>query len=161
MLQMAQEERNRQQICNTTFVLGDLLHAPCPPHHFDFIGSDNALHDMPLAAALSALKRLVRPGGHLMLRDLVAHDSQRSQSTLYQMARSVRRAPAYVRRYGVQTAWRLLKFELHPTWLRHRARGVRLTPAAFETTYSEYFPGGRFVHYGWASALFWQAPPEA
>ncbi|MCO5187498.1 MAG: class I SAM-dependent methyltransferase [Anaerolineae bacterium] len=158
MLKSVQQNPARQTHDNITFVLGDLLRAPLPSHQFDFIGSDNALHDIALAPALTALKRLLRPGGHLMVRDLVAKDSHQSHSTPYQIARTLKRIPSYMRRYDVRTALRLLKFELHPAWLRHRSRGLRLTPDTFEMTYGAHFPDGRIVHYGWASALYWQAP---
>ena len=91
--------------------------------------------------ALTALKRLLRPGGHLMVRDLVAKIHQ-SHSTPYQIARTLKRIPSYMRRYDVRTALRLLKFELHPAWLRHRSRGLRLTPDTFEMTYGAHFPDG-------------------
>jgi ubiquinone/menaquinone biosynthesis C-methylase UbiE len=158
MVALAEQARQRDACPNVRFVVGDVLAAPFADGAFDVVVSDCALHDMPLDAALITIRRLVRPGGRLMLRDLVTRSSRLAQSPAYQLLRTVRKAPAYVKRHGPQTAWRLLKFEAHPAWLRHRASGLRLTPAAFEARYGQVFPGGRFVHFGWASAVFWIRP---
>lgn len=142
---------------NVAYLQADIVRPPFAPGAFDLVVSDCVLHDVSLEYALPALRSLVRPGGRLMIRDLTAADTGAARTVARQFAVTARRAPGYVRRFGWRTAGRLLRFETHPAWLRHRIAGVRLTPLAFEHAYSIYLPGARFVHQGWASAVFWEA----
>lgn len=160
MLTVAQQEQRRRGLANVSFVCADIAAGPLPPGCAAFVGCDCVLHDTALDATLPALRRLVAPGGLLVVRDLVVAHPRRAQSVLWQALRTARRAPGYVQRFGVSTARRLLAFEGHPAWLRHRARHPRLTPDGFVAAYGRHLPGARFVHYGWASAAFWPAPPS-
>jgi SAM-dependent methyltransferase len=143
---------------NVHFVVGDLNWLSLRMGTFDFVGSDCALHDTPLEETLPALMRLLRPGGRLVVRDLVTRCPTLTRLSVWQMLRTARQLPNYVRRFGPSDAKRVAAFELRPSWVRHRCESETTTPAQFRASYGRLLPGCRFMDYGWAMAGFWQAP---
>jgi SAM-dependent methyltransferase len=58
-----------------TFVESDFLAYPVAEASFDFACANTALHHMDFAAALTAMARALRPGGHLAVVGLAADGS--------------------------------------------------------------------------------------
>lgn len=158
MIDLAKQRQTTLGKHNIGFLVTDLCHAPFEPGTFDFIGSDCVLHDTPLEVTLPALGRLLKPGGRMVIRDLVTRAPSRSTSPLWQGVWTIRRIPRYARAFGLRDMLRLVSFELNPAWLRQRCKSENRSPASFRATYSRLLPGGRFLDYGWAMAVFWEAP---
>ena len=57
------------------FVEADFLAHPFPPDSFDFVCANTSLHHMDFAAALTAMARVLRPGGRLAVVGLAADKS--------------------------------------------------------------------------------------
>jgi 2-polyprenyl-3-methyl-5-hydroxy-6-metoxy-1,4-benzoquinol methylase len=75
MLEVATEKLSAAGPANVRAVRFDLLADPPPGDPFDLVVSLLVLHHLEdTAAALSAIARLLRPGGHLALADLDTED---------------------------------------------------------------------------------------
>lgn len=146
---------------NITFMVADLGRVPFEPGTFDFIGSDCVLHDTPLDITLPALRRLLKPGGRMVIRDLVTRQPSKSTRARWQVLWTMRRIPRYARHFGVRDMMRLVSFEVNPVWVRQRCRSENTTPKSFRATYSHLLPGCQFVDYDWAIAAFWEAPTDS
>src|SRR3712207_2737219 len=59
---------------NIEFLLGDLLRLPLPAAGFDCVVSIATLHHLPAARALHKMKDALKPGGVLVVHDLLADD---------------------------------------------------------------------------------------
>jgi SAM-dependent methyltransferase len=60
---------------NVSYLRGDFLTYPFPEGSFDFITAIASGHHMPLAAALSRMRSLLRPNGRLAIIGLARSDS--------------------------------------------------------------------------------------
>ncbi len=160
MIELAEATRRAAGLAQPQFVVADLERPPFPEQSFDLVASDCVLHDTPLDVTIPALRRLVRPGGRLLIRDLVTQRPRLSGSRVWWMANALRQAPSYTARFGPATARRLIAFEASPAWAWHRTQGLRHTPASFKQVYGHHLPGCRFVYEGWAMSALWEAPQD-
>jgi ubiquinone/menaquinone biosynthesis C-methylase UbiE len=83
MLERAETERAARGINNVRFSLGQIGVAPLPENSFDIITTHDLLHyvaDLPALFALFA--RLLRPGGRVVLDELVGSDDPVKRATL-------------------------------------------------------------------------------
>ena len=158
MVQIARQKQVAQAVPNLSFSVADLHHPPFAASTFDLIASDSVLHDTEVARTLPALITLLRPGGHLIIRDLVTPNPGRARSPLWQIMRTIKNTPRYVRRLGVKDTVRLLSFELRPEWIVHKCEGANMTPKTFREIYSRFLPGCRFLDFGWSVTALWKAP---
>jgi ubiquinone/menaquinone biosynthesis C-methylase UbiE len=71
----AQQARAQQARARVTFVEADFLDYPFPKESFDFVCANTSLHHMDFTAALTAMARLLRPGGRLAVIGLAADKS--------------------------------------------------------------------------------------
>lgn len=66
MIALARERAQAQEHSGqVTFVAADFLAYPLAEASFDFVRANTSLHHMDFAAALTAMIRVLRPGGHL------------------------------------------------------------------------------------------------
>lgn len=72
MLRMAQERSASHT--NIEYVLGDIMRLKLPAESYDCIVSIATLHHLPLDQALPKMKSMLKPGGVLIIHDLVADD---------------------------------------------------------------------------------------
>jgi len=156
MIRLAQRRVNATERTNVAFVVGDAQVPPLAPGSFDLVISDTAIHDTTVELSLPAMRALVRPGGRLVIRDIITHNPSRARSPVWQVLGTLRSIPRYLRRLGPGTTLRVLRFELSPTWVRHRAEGAELTPDEFERVFSHHLPGCRFIHEAWFVTACWE-----
>ncbi len=126
-----------------TFVAGDFLAHPLPGGSFDFVCANTSLHHMDFAAALTAMVRVLRPGGGLAVIGLALNGS---------VADYLPEAPAapvnlfYRARYGQGGPGAPVK-DPDMTWGQVRATASRL------------LPGARYRrHLLWRYSLLWRKP---
>jgi SAM-dependent methyltransferase len=158
MIALAKGRQARLGKQNISFLVMDLSRVPFEPGIFDFIGSDLVLHDTPLDVTLPALRRLLKPGGQMVIRDLVTRTPSKSTSPLWQVLWTIKRVPRYVKHFGPRDALRMVAFEVNPAWLRQRCKSENTTPESFRAAYSRWLPGCQFVDYEWTMVAFWEAP---
>jgi SAM-dependent methyltransferase len=138
---------------NLEFVLGDFLQEPLLLESYDLIITLATLHHLPLVKALSRIKSLLRPGGVLILQDLLA------ASGPFDRAFDLVRVPISM---GVRLlhGGRLIpRAEVRRAWQEHGKHESYLTPREVLTMRDEHFPGGLVHrHLLWRYTLIWQKP---
>ena len=91
---------DEQGIANVTFVQGDAEHLPFPDASFDRVTCRYAAHHFPRPAAVAReWARVLRPGGRLLLVDVVSPDDPAADTVLN--AAEVLRDPSHVRDHTV------------------------------------------------------------
>ena len=100
MVATGQRLAEEQEIGNVTFVPGDAEHLPFPDASFDRVTCRYAAHHFPRpAAAAREWARVLRPGGRLLLVDVVSPDDPATDTVLN--AAEVLRDPSHVRDHTV------------------------------------------------------------
>lgn len=77
MIEVAKQRS--QQFININFQVADILQWKFPVAQFDAIASIATLHHLPLENLLPNLKAALKPGGKLVILDLLAHENWRDQ----------------------------------------------------------------------------------
>ena len=148
MIELAEKQKAEQWKENVDFVVADIEKLPFGEGTFDFVVSVLALLSTRLEVRLPRLRRLVRPGGRMVIYDIITPDPQLTTSPLYWVLLALKNAPRRIRSYGLSTMWRLLLFEIKPAWIRTRCRAHRLTSKEFKSIYSHWLPGCKFESHG-------------
>lgn len=133
-----------------TYVQGDFRDAPAPGERFDVVTAVAALHHLPIAEALALAAARVRPGGILLVVDLLDPRLPRPIRRLAAFAVAHWDLFAHGRppRRGARAAWNAHgDKERLPT-----AREVRAACAALAP------PGRPRFHVRWRWTLAWRAP---
>lgn len=163
MIKFAKKHQEELQKTNIDFVVADLENLPFREKTFDFVVSNIVLHDTPMEVTLPELSSMVKPGGRMVLCDLVTSSPWLDRSPLWQILRVLRRIPRYAISLSPRAMWRVVAFELSPEWFRHLCdpNHLRLTPKSFREIYGRFLPGCRFERNPktpWRMAAFWEAP---
>jgi ubiquinone/menaquinone biosynthesis C-methylase UbiE len=144
MIALARERGYGQAPGRVTFVEADFLTYPLAAASFDFVCANTALHHMDFGAALTALARVLRPGGRLAVVGLAANGSVSDH---------------LVGVPGLPVHWIYRA--------RYRAGGSGAPVKDPEMTWSEIrvtarslLPGVRYRrHLLWRYSLLWRKPP--
>lgn len=100
MLATAQELAAAQGVTNIAFVAGDAGHLPFPDASFDLVTCRYAAHHFPHPAqAAQEWARVLKPGGRLLLVDIVSPDDPTSDTFLN--TAEILRDPSHVRDHTV------------------------------------------------------------
>lgn len=130
---------------------------------FDLVFSVNALfHVRDHDWVLPHVRSLVRPGGWVVLVDIVSGSPRGAASPLRHRWWGVQDARrTLARRRSAADAWAVLRLRQHPVWMQHARTNHPLTRPEFHRRYREAFPGAEFTDTidPFACALRWQAPP--
>lgn len=152
--QMIEVARGRSAAySNLEFVLCDFLQANLPAESYDCIVTLATLHHLPLDEAIGKIKSLLRPGGVLILHDMLAHSGHIDK------ALDVVRVPINM----AVRFWRTGKFiprrEVRRAWIEHGKRESYLTLKEVQAMRDEHLPGGRVVrHVLWRYTVVWRKP---
>jgi ubiquinone/menaquinone biosynthesis C-methylase UbiE len=160
MIEMAKNKKAEQKRENVDLAVADIEKLPFGEETFDFVVSVIALLSTRLEVKLPQLRRLVRPGGRMVVYDIITPDPQLTTSSLYWVILALKKASRYFRSYGFSTMWRLLSFEVKPAWIRARCRAHRLTSKEFKSIYSHWLPGCRFESHDRRITVIWEAPEK-
>jgi SAM-dependent methyltransferase len=136
-----------------TYLQGDFRDVPAPGEEFDVVTAVAALHHLPIAEALALAAARVRPGGILLVVDLLDPRLPRALRRLAAFAVAHWDLLAHGRppRRGARAAWNAHgDRERLPT-----AREVRAACAALDP------PGRPRFHVRWRWTLAWRAPAAA
>lgn len=128
---------------------------------FDLVLCAYTLHHVPdFGTALEHFHGLVRPGGTVLLVDLVDDRRQVPRSWFRSEARRTFRSDLRRRRRPAREAVELLRLQLDRDWLDHQTTD-RLYPATdWDTHTRAVFPGAEITPLYRARALQWRAPNE-
>lgn len=137
---------------NIEYRLADVRATPLPPGAFDAVVTVATLHHLPLSETVGVLKAALRPGGMLVVQDVVDRSAARyallnGAALLLRMARSALGTGPGTSR----TVARLY---------RHHGKGEKyLRPSEVEQAYAPLLPGARVIqHLEWRYTVVWTAP---
>jgi ubiquinone/menaquinone biosynthesis C-methylase UbiE len=98
MLQAARGHARGRGAANVEFVAGDATALPFRDGSFDVVTCRTAAHHFPdVGAAVRQIHRVLRPGGSLLLQDILGHDDADANAFILEVER--RRDPSHVRSY--------------------------------------------------------------
>jgi 2-polyprenyl-3-methyl-5-hydroxy-6-metoxy-1,4-benzoquinol methylase len=136
---------------NIAYRLADVTATALPEAAFDVVLSVATLHHVPLDPTVRRLAASVRPGGVLLVQDLLSRDGPRNAplDALAWIARLLRGAPSTRRDPIARTLAKL--YEEHGRDERY------LTPPEVARVYGELLPGARVVHHiEWRYTVVWR-----
>jgi ubiquinone/menaquinone biosynthesis C-methylase UbiE len=98
MLAAARTHARSRGAANIEFVAGDADALPFQDESFDVVTCRTAAHHFAdVAAAVRQMHRVLRPGGSLLLQDILGHDDADANAFILEVER--RRDPSHVRSY--------------------------------------------------------------
>jgi 2-polyprenyl-3-methyl-5-hydroxy-6-metoxy-1,4-benzoquinol methylase len=140
---------------NLEFVLDDFLQANFQAESFDCIVTIATLHHLPLDETLVRIKSLLRPGGVLVLHDLLAAGSHIDR------AFDVVRLPLSMALQFWRTGRFRARRDVRRAWIEHGKGESYLTPQEVRAMRDEHLPGGRiFRHLLWRYTVVWTKPAQ-
>jgi len=126
---------------------------------FDLITSANTFHHLEnLPATLPAIKKLLKPGGKVVLLDNVSEVE--TPATIVYIYSAVRDFLPDWMKYGWRKAWRLFKFRTSRPWLGHLATDKYLSVQKFKEIYSGHFPNCYLTKMGCFIGMIWENYPN-
>ena len=154
MVEFARHRRPRSGVRYEQRDLRDV--APDRDGRFDLVFSAHTLHHVELDSALHRIRSLVRPGGQVLLVDVVDDRPQVPRSWLRGQAWRMLAADLRHRRRPVREAVELLRLQLDPDWLDHQTSDRLLPAADWDARCRAVFPGATITPLRRARALDWR-----
>lgn len=146
-------KRNSQQFLNINFQVADVLQWQFPQEKFDAIASIATFHHLPLEKLLPPLKAALKPGGKLIILDLIEYEYP--QDILMEIV-------------SIPFNWifQLLKNKnSNPTkeeiqaWKEHGLTDEYPTLTKATKTYQKFLKKAKIrKHLFWRYSIFWQKP---
>jgi ubiquinone/menaquinone biosynthesis C-methylase UbiE len=136
---------------NIEYITGDVMQLTLPGESYDCIVSIATLHHLPRDQALLRMTGALKPGGVLIIHDLLAADS---------FVDSITSALAYpvsvVRRFW-KTGWLRAPREVREAWAEHGKGEVYLTLAEVREMCGQYLPLAQVRrHLLWRYTVIWR-----
>jgi ubiquinone/menaquinone biosynthesis C-methylase UbiE len=135
---------------NIEYMMGDVMRLSLPAEHYDCIVSLATLHHLQMEQALSKMKDALKPGGVLIIHDLLAEDG------LIDMAISASAYPVSAARRFWKTGRLRAPREVREAWREHGKGEVYLTPNGVREMCRRYLPGAKIRrHLLWRYTVVW------
>ncbi|HWS99189.1 MAG TPA: methyltransferase domain-containing protein [Pyrinomonadaceae bacterium] len=145
-------ERSRSHP-NLQFILGDFLRLDLPPETYDCVVTTTTLHHLPLAQALGKMKSLIRPGGVLIVHDLLEPDG------LFDTALNFVRLPVSCAMRFRRTGRFRQRREVRQAWDEHGRHETYLKAEDVRAMRDEHLPGALVrLHLLWRYTVVWHKP---
>jgi len=154
MLRLAQHRSAHHT--NIEYILGDVMQLDLPNESYDCVVSIATLHHLSLGLALSKMKSLLKPGGVLVIQDLVAADG------LVDRCISALAFPFNLVIRLWKTGQLLPPKELREAWIEHGKHETYLTMSEVGEMCKQYLPGASAKHHLlWRYTVVWQKSASA
>lgn len=152
--QMIEVARKRSAgFANLEFALTDFLQVELPAESYDCVVTLATLHHLPLDESLNRMKALLRPGGLLILHDLLAAGNP------FDRALDLVRLPFSMAARFRQTGRLRERREIRQAWSEHGRGESYLTPQEVRELRDEHLQGGRVhLHFLWRYTVIWRKP---
>lgn len=153
MIRLAREQSAND--ANIEYVLDDVMRLSLASRSYDCVVSIATLHHLPLSEALSKMKDALKPGGVLIIHDLVADDG---------FLDLIKSALAYPISVGLRF-WKTGRLraprEVREAWAEHAIGDVYLTLNEVKETCRRSLPGARIKrHLLWRYTIVWYKQAE-
>jgi ubiquinone/menaquinone biosynthesis C-methylase UbiE len=152
MLTLAQQRY--AAVPNVHWLRGRVQSLPFEAGTFDVVASINVLHLVDPEIGVPELRRVLKPGGRLVLCNWTA-DSTHSAARL-QMLRTLRMAFEVYREFGLRDAWRFMTARKQRRRKEHANWYVALTPIAFSELAQRHLPGCELQQWRKTMVALWQ-----
>jgi ubiquinone/menaquinone biosynthesis C-methylase UbiE len=138
---------------NIDFQVADALSYQFPEAQFDCIASIATLHRLPFAEMLARMKSALKPGGTLLVLDLLQSESVMDICTsMLAMPASLALRLIYQRRLRPSR-------EVRAAWDEHARHDVYLTLTEVRRVCATHLPGARVrKHLFWRYSIVWKKP---
>ncbi len=151
MLHVAQDESRAWP--NIEFQLSDVTASAFPPEHFDCIASIATMHHLPLSVMLEKCKHALKPGGVLIILDLVEGDGWRDAAS------NVVAAPWHLALMLVNNRRLRPPREVREAWAQHGSHDCYPTLGQVQAACAQILPGARVrKHLLWRYSIVWTKP---
>lgn len=138
---------------NIEYRLCDVMQTSLPAAAFDCVVSIATLHHLPLERALVKMKDALRPGGTLIINDLVADDG------LLDRGMSALAYPVCMARRFLGTGRLRTPREVRRAWEEHGKGEVYLTQGEVREVCGRHLPGAKVRrHLLWRYTIVWRKP---
>lgn len=158
MIRVARSRSNH--LSNLDFEVADLMSHDFPAEHFDCIATIATLHHLPLRAALLKLIGSLRPGGVLLVLDLIEseHNLLKLTGARDAMLSAVASAVSVSLRFLYNGRLKQPR-EVRAAWAEHGKTDSYPTLDRIRTLAAEIAPGAKVTrHLLWRYSLIWQKP---
>lgn len=153
MIEVAKERST--DYSNLDFTLGDFLKLQLPSEAYDCLVSITTLHHLPADEALEKMKRLLRPGGVLVIHDLLDANS------IFDKALDFVRMPVNMSIRFWRTGRLLPRREVRKAWNEHGSHETYLKAKEVRAMRDEHLRGGQMrEHFLWRYTLVWRKVDE-
>jgi ubiquinone/menaquinone biosynthesis C-methylase UbiE len=159
MMDLARKSQSESGKTNVAWVIASADALPFPAAAFDYITSTYALRLSNLHRSLPEIRRTIRPGGRVAIRDSVTRAPCFGFWLTYFRC-ILRLVPQMLRLYGWGGTWRMVAYELSPAGLQHTRKSRTLAPAAFMEIFQRYFPEKESRLIFSPGKLFWENAPQ-
>lgn len=146
--EMVRVARSHSTGCeNIDYILGDFLDLPLPAKGFDCIVSIATLHHLPLGPAMQKITNVLKPGGTLIIHDLV--DTGLMMNALAY--------PVSVLRRLSKTGRVRMPKAMRDAWDEHGRNDVYLSMDQVREMCAKYLPGAHVKHHLlWRYSVIWR-----
>lgn len=132
---------------NIEYVLGDFLELPLPAEGYDCIVSIATLHHLPLDRAMQKITQILKPGGTLIIHDLV--ETGVIMNALAYPVSALRRLS--------KTGRVRMRKAVRDAWDEHGRNDVYLTMDQVREMCRKYLPGAQSTrHLLWRYSVVWR-----
>lgn len=151
MIEVAKDRSGRYP--NLEFILGDFLQLEIPDATYDCIVSIATLHHLPASEALKKMKSALRPGGVLIIHDLLDPDG------LFDKALDFIRLPLSCAQQFLQTGRPRSARAVREAWAEHGKHDTYLRAKDVRAMRDEHLAGGNVhTHFLWRYTIVWHKP---
>jgi SAM-dependent methyltransferase len=157
---MVEFARRRRPAPNVRYEQRDLRGVtPDTDGRFDLVFSAYTLHHVELDSALHRIRSLVRPGGQVLLVDVVDDRPALPREWLRRQAWRTFGTDLRHRRRPLREAVELLRLQLDPDWLDHQTSERLRSAADWDAHCRAVLPGATITPLHHARALDWRRDP--
>ncbi|MDT4955801.1 MAG: hypothetical protein QOJ02_3939 [Acidobacteriota bacterium] len=138
---------------NLEFLLGDFLQLQLPVESYDCVVTLATLHHLPAGEALRKMKTMLRPGGVLIVHDLL------DSTGIFDLALGLVRIPVNMAVRFWQKGRLRARPEVRRAWAEHGKHESYLRVKDVEAMRDEHLPGGHVqTHFLWRYTIVWHKP---
>jgi ubiquinone/menaquinone biosynthesis C-methylase UbiE len=158
VLKAVADKKQAKGLQRLQLVVADVNRLPFRDACFDYVVSRYTLHHTDLNASLPEVRRVLAPGGRLLLRDIFSRWPKLEPFVAWQVVRILYKTALYAWGKGLRAGWRHLRFNLSRQSLEHVLHENRLVDGpTYRAVHRRWLPSCEFERSS-PAYVFWDAP---